>query len=227
MMGAGFKPLYAAGLALLANTSPVAFGALGTPILTLAQVTGLDVQKLSAMAGRQLPFFSLIVPIWLVWVMAGWRGVLGVWPALAVCGGSFAAVQFLVANFIGPELVDVLGGLISLACLVLFLRVWQPAQTWHFADEHHNANAVTEPIYSGRSVFSAWVPWLLLTVFVFVWGLPQVKGVLGTPSKAQKDALSNSDAVVDVQPTFLLVKVPALHNRIARAVPVVSQRKEE
>src|SRR5213076_1840719 len=102
MMGAGFRPLYAAGLALLANTSPVAFGALGSPILALANVTNLDAQLLSAMAGRQLPIFSLLVPAWLVWVMAGWRGVLGVWPALLVCGGSFAAVQFLVANYHGP-----------------------------------------------------------------------------------------------------------------------------
>src|SRR5260221_2154427 len=102
MMGPGFKPLLAAGLALLANTAPVAFGALGTPITTLAQVTGLDELKLSAMAGRQLPFLSLLVPAWLVWVMSGWRGVLGVWPAVLVSGGSFAAVQFAVSNWHGP-----------------------------------------------------------------------------------------------------------------------------
>src|ERR1051325_4366332 len=120
MLGAGFRPLYAAGLALLANTSPVAFGALGTPILTLGQVTGIDALKLSAMAGRQLPIFSLVVPAWLVWAMAGWRGVVGVWPALVVCGGSFALVQFLTANLHGPWLVDVAGGLVSLICLALF-----------------------------------------------------------------------------------------------------------
>src|SRR6516165_3961583 len=135
LMGAGFKPLHAAGLALLANTSPVAFGAWGTPIATLAKVTGLDELRISAMAGRQLPVFSLLVPAWLVWVMAGWRGVLGVWPALVVCGGSFALVQFLTANYHGPWLVDVVGGLVSLVCLALFLRVWQPRQTWHFPDE--------------------------------------------------------------------------------------------
>src|SRR5439155_15660340 len=141
MMGAGFRPLQAAGLALLANTSPVAFGALGTPILALAEVTypgGMPREHwqlmLSQMAGRQLPFFSLLVPAWLVWVMAGWRGVAGVWPALVVCGGSFAAVQFLVANFHGPWLVDVAGGVISLACLALFLRVWRPREVWRFPD---------------------------------------------------------------------------------------------
>src|SRR5207248_7421155 len=98
LLGAGFRPLHAAGLALLANTAPVAFGALGTPITTLATVTGLNELALSQMAGRQLPFFSLLVPAWLVWVMSGWRGLLGVWPVVLVCGGSFAVVQFLVAN---------------------------------------------------------------------------------------------------------------------------------
>src|SRR5260370_11505030 len=135
MMGACCKPLYAAGLALLANTSPVAFGALGTPIVTLAEVTRIDESLLSKMAGRQLPFFSLIVPVWLVWVMAGWRGVAGVWPALVVCGGSFALVQFAVANYHGPWLVDVAGGLVSLVSLALFLRIWQPRDRWQFAHE--------------------------------------------------------------------------------------------
>src|SRR5215475_116207 len=111
LSGAGFRPLDAAVLSLLANTAPVAFGALGTPITTLAKVTGLDELKLSAMAGRQLPFFSLLVPAWLVWAMAGWRGVLGVWPAVLVSGGSFAAVQFLVSNYHGPWLVDVAAGI--------------------------------------------------------------------------------------------------------------------
>src|SRR5262249_26309659 len=119
LLGAGFRPLQAAGLALLANTAPVAFGALGTPISALHTVTGLDELVLSQMAGRQLPFFSLLIPVWLVWVMSGWRGVLGVWPVLLVCGGSFALVQFLVANFHGPTLVDVIGGLVSLICTAL------------------------------------------------------------------------------------------------------------
>jgi lactate permease len=257
MLGAGFKPLYAAGLALLANTSPVAFGALGTPITTLHNVTGLDALKLSAMAGRQLPIFSLIVPVWLVCVMAGWRGALGVWPALVVCGGSFAAVQFLVANFVGPELVDVAGGLISLLCLALFLKLWQPKQTWRFADEPISdpvtttvapglnivagvctATGVTalpgseyrpRPLqpYSTRQIVSAWVPWVLLTMLVLVWGIPPVKTFLGAADKERRKAFSNAQEMVTIRPTSLLIQVPALHKQIARNKPVVNAKEDE
>ena len=206
LMGAGFRPLHAAGLALLANTSPVAFGALGTPILTLAGITNLPAHELSAMAGRQLPFFSLVVPVWLVWVMAGWRGVIGVWPALLVCGGSFAAVQFLVANFVGPELVDVAGGLVSLVSLALFLQVWQPRQTWHFADEPAPTRTSSRA-YSGREIAAAWVPWGLLTILVFVWGQKEVKDALGV--------------------TNVTLEVPGLHQQIARDQPVVVHREVE
>jgi lactate permease len=204
MMGAGFRPLHAAGLALLANTSPVAFGALGTPILTLARVTNLDALDLSKMAGRQLPFFSLVVPAWLVWVMAGWRGMVTVWPALVVCGGSFAVVQFLVANLRGPELVDVAGGLISLVCLALFLRVWQPRRTWQFThDEPPEKTA--GPAYTTRQVIAAWVPWALLTVLVFIWG----------------------DFKEPLKQTDVKLPVPALHKQVARDQPVVARRQAE
>jgi lactate permease len=148
MLGAGFRPLDAAVLSLLANTAPVAFGALGTPIVTLSQVTGLDVQKLSAMAGRQLPFFSLLVPAWLVWAMAGWRGVVGVWPAVLVSGGTFAAVQYLVSNFHGPWLVDVVAGVVSMVSLALLMRVWQPAATWRYG--HDTADLPPSPPPRGR-----------------------------------------------------------------------------
>jgi lactate permease len=230
LLGAGFQPLQAAGLALLANTAPVAFGALGTPILTLANVTGLDVHKLSAMAGRQLPFFSLIVPAWLVWVMAGFRGVVGVWPALLVCGGSFAVVQWAVSNYHGPELVDVIGGLVSLVALAGFLRIWHPRETWHFPHEETEAlspQAKVPPSYTTRQVVSAWVPWLLLTVFVFLWGLPEVKGRLGTPDRNQSRDFALGQARVEVQPTHVLFQVPALHRRIARDQPVVREREVE
>ncbi len=254
LLGAGFKPLHAAGLALLANTSPVAFGALGTPIITLAQVTGLDVLQLSAMAGRQLPFFSLLVPVWLVWAMAGWRGVVGVWPALLVCGGSFALVQFLVSNFHGPWLVDVAGGLVSLISLALFLKVWKPKEVWLFPDEPvpdpsafdtnqptpgatkvGDANEpvtvpsapVTLPTYTTRQVVSAWIPWVLLTLLVFLWGIPQVKTLLGTASKPERDTFAAGKEMVEAQPTRVLVQVPGLHQRIARDQPVVSKREVE
>jgi lactate permease len=228
LLGAGFKPLHAAGLALLANTSPVAFGALGTPIITLAQVTGLSELKLSAMAGRQLPWFSLIVPVWLVWVMAGWRGVVGVWPALVVCGGSFAAVQFAVSNYHGPWLVDVAGGLVSLISLACFLRFWKPKQTWRFADEPVPDSTAPAPApLTTHQVVSAWVPWLLLTIFVFLWGLPQVKMLLGTPNKTERDAFIQSVESVDKKPSRLMIKVPLLHERIARDQPVVRKREVE
>ena len=132
LIGLGFTPLYAAGLSLIANTAPVAFGAIGTPILTLAAVTGSPPHTLGMMAGRQLPFVSLIVPAWLVVTMSGWRGLRGVWPAVLVCGGTFAVVQFAWSNFVGVELVDIAGGLVSIGALALFCRVWRPAQVWEF-----------------------------------------------------------------------------------------------
>jgi lactate permease len=225
MMGAGFRPIQAAGLALLANTAPVAFGALGTPILTLANVTGLDAGQLSAMAGRQLPFFSLIVPVWLVWAMAGWRATLEVWPALLVCGGSFALVQFLVSNLHGPWLVDVAGGVASMACLALFLRVWRPKQTWHFPDEPQRLNS--RPSYTRQQIVSAWVPWALLTVFVFLWGLPQVKDVLGSVGKEDRTALDESNDTALMRPTVISLKTPGLHRQVARVAPVVADKGYE
>jgi lactate permease len=206
LMGAGFHPLHAAGLSLLANTSPVAFGALGTPILTLGEVTGLKPVALSAMIGRQLPLFSLLVPAWLVWVMAGWRGVRGVWPALAVCGGSFSFVQFLVANYHGPWLAGVASGVVSLVCLAGFLRFWQPREVWHFPDEAP-ATVAASPGYSSRQVASAWVPWVLLTAFVLLWGLPPVKHTLDEVGWE--------------------AEVPRLHDAVERTAPVVASPYRE
>ncbi len=216
LMGAGFRPLHAAGLALIANTSPVAFGALGTPILTLAKVTlpaGLTEEewayRISQMAGRQLPFFSLIVPAWLVATMSGLRGLRDVWPALLVCGGTFAVVQFLVSNFLGPALVDVIGGLASLAALAVLLRLWRPATPWRFADEAEPPpSAAAPPPLTPRSVLYAWVPWLLLSVFVFVWGLKPVKDWLNDLSRVK-------------------FAVPWLHEAVSRVPPVVPTAKAE
>ena len=135
LMGLGFTPLYSAGLSLIANTAPVAYGAIGTPILTLGAVTGIDPMLLSAMAGRQLPIVSLIVPAWLVVTMSGWKGLRGVWPAVLVSGGSFAIVQFLWSNYVGPELVDIVGGLVSLGMPGGVLHWWRPAEAWDFPED--------------------------------------------------------------------------------------------
>jgi lactate permease len=206
LVGAGFRPLHAAGLALIANTAPVAFGALGTPIITLAKVTGLSEFKLSAMAGRQLPIFALIVPAWLVWVMAGWRGLRGVWPVTLVCGGTFAICQFLVSNWHGPSLVDVIGGLVSLICTALFVRRWKPKDVWRFPGEETGPAAKAHS-HSRREVVRAWMPWVLLTLFVFVWGQGSVKEFFGRAS--------------------IKIEVPGLHNRITRTAPVVEKEKPE
>jgi lactate permease len=225
MIGTGFSPLHAAGLALIANTSPVAFGALGTPITTLADVTKLDELKLSAMAGRQLPIFSLIVPAWLVWTMSGWRGVRGVWPAILISGGSFAAVQFWVSNQYGPRLVDVAGGLVSLIALAVFLKLWRPARIWSFDNEQSEPTGQeaslsaqlpvtddrrSQPTHTTKQVISAWIPWVLLSVCVFVWGLPPVKKFFDSRPGA----------------TVFAFEVPHLHKQVLRDVPVVQTKGE-
>src|SRR5204863_9374178 len=130
LMQRGFKHLQACRLSLIANTAPVAFGALGTPIIALSKVTGIDELSLSRMVGRQLPFFSLIVPFWVVWAQAGWRGMLGVWPAALTAGVAFAVPQFLVSNFHGPWLVDIVASLSSIGAVVVLLKFWQPKDAW-------------------------------------------------------------------------------------------------
>jgi lactate permease len=184
LIGAGFPPLYAAGLTLIANTAPVAFGALGTPIATLAKVTNLPEAQLSAMAGRQLPLFALIIPAWMVVTMSGWRGLRGVWPAVLVCGGAFAAVQFFVSNYVGPSLADVAGGLTSLAVLAIMLRFWHPRELWEFdgamTDARPQPDSQIEAAHQHQrsDIIRAWVPWILLSLCVFVWGLPKFRAEL-------------------------------------------------
>jgi lactate permease len=213
LIGLGFTPLYAAGLALLANTSPVAFGALGTPVITLAKISGLDEMALSQMAGRQLPFFSLIVPAWLVATMSGWRGVVGCWPAIVVCGGSFAAIQFATANFHGPTLVDVLGGIGSLVSLTVFLRFWQPKEIWRFADEPPHADEAPAPPLTRRAIGYAWFPWAVLSILVFLWGEPHVRTALNGGEAAHPNALAGV--------TKLSWPMPALDGKVYRTAPVV------
>jgi len=213
LIGLGFTPLYAAGLALLANTSPVAFGALGTPIIVLAQVSGLDLMTLSQMAGRQLPLFSLIVPCWLVVTMSGWRGLAGCWPAVLVCGASFAGIQFVMAHFDGPTLVDVVGGLGSLFCLTVFLRFWQPRTIWRFpAEPAHEAPRDSAPLQPA-AVIRAWAPWAVLSMLVFLWGWPGFKTVLNGGTATEPNWLSGRGT--------LSVEVPYLHGLVYRTSPVV------
>src|SRR5437870_13617218 len=146
LIGLGFSPLAASGLSLIANTAPVAYGALGTPIIGLASVTGLDPFMLGAMVGRQLPFFSLIVPFWLIWAFAGRRGMLEIWPAILVCGVSFAIPQFVISNYINPWIVDIGASLVSMGCLIGFLKIWRPKEIWTSpALRTHDDSAATMP----------------------------------------------------------------------------------
>ncbi|HTE69562.1 MAG TPA: L-lactate permease [Actinomycetes bacterium] len=220
LIGLGFRPVPAAGLSLIGNTAPVAFGAIGTPILTLAGVTNLPVDTLSAMVGRQLPFFALIVPFWLVWALAGRKATLEVWPAALTAGASFGLVQFLVSNFIGPELVDILASLVSIGSLLLLVRFWQPRSIWRFEHERDDAPSTATqrpegpgaanrrsptdtPALARQDTRRAWVPWVMLGVSVLLWGLPQVKGLLN-------DIYSAS------------ISVPFLDMEVVRVPPVVA-----
>ena len=190
LIGLGFTPLAASGLSLIANTAPVAYGALGTPIIGLQSVTGLDLRELSAMVGRQLPFFSLIIPFWLIWAFAGLRGMLEIWPAILVAGVFFAVPQFLMSNFHGPWLVDVVAAVISMGSLALFLKVWRPKRIWRFPAEevvadsgtewvttakHKEQSTKNEDSHTTKEIWRAWLPWVILSVVVFTWGLPQTK----------------------------------------------------
>ena len=201
LIGLGFKPLQASGLSLIANTAPVAYGAIGTPLIALQAVTGLDLLQLSAQAGRILPFFSVLVPFWLVWAFAGFAGMLEVWPAVLVAGVFFAIPQFVMSNYHGPWLVDVVAAVISMAALILFLMKWRPKRIWGFEDEGVREARGTHG-HSRAMVARAWVPWLVLSVLVFMWGLPTVK--------AKLDKIS--------APKFPVV---GLHQMVQRVPPVV------
>jgi len=212
LIGLGFKPLPAAGLSLIGNTAPVAFGALGSPIIVLAKVTELPLDSLSMMVGRQLPFFSLLIPFWLIWVMAGWRGMIEVWPACLAAGLSFGLMQFLVSNYHGPWLVDVISAIVSIAALVGLLRFWQPKKTWRFEDEPAAIDEVTPSL---RQACIAWIPWLVLSVMVFAWGLPQAKNQLNAWSKLKPYAQHAVEKGPEIQ-------VPGLHLQVIRDQPIVA-----
>jgi lactate permease len=179
LIGLGFSPLAASGLSLIANTAPVAYGALGTPIQGLATVTGLDPYTLGAMVGRQLPLFSLIVPFWVVWAFAGWKGMKDIWPAILVTGVSFAVPQFVISNYINPWIVDIGASLISMGCLILFLKVWQPRQLWLSPALRGNdesaltmtpAKAMDKTPLTQAQLWSALLPWIIVCIVMLVWG---------------------------------------------------------
>ena len=193
LMQLGFKPLHASGLALIANTAPVAFGSLGLPLTALHQVTGLDVQKLSAMVGRQLPLFSLIVPFWVVMAFVGWRRAWEVWPAALTAGLAFAIPQFAVSNFHGPYLVDTISGACAMGALAVLLRFWRPRTLYRLGLEPDTAQAVerSKDASARPSVLIAWMPWLVLTLLILLWGVPVVKTTLenAVPWKIQMSQL--------------------------------------
>jgi lactate permease len=199
LIGLGFKPLEASGLSLIANTAPVAYGALGTPIIGLQGVTGLDLRELSAQVGRILPFFSVLVPFWLIWAFAGFQGMLEIWPAVLVAGVFFAIPQFVMSNFHGPWLVDVVAAVISMAALIAFLAIWKPKRIWGFEHEGERAARGTHG-YGGSQVAKAWVPWLILSIVVFLWGLPTVKTQLDKLSSPKYPVVGLDKMVQRVPP---------------------------
>ncbi|HEX8031339.1 MAG TPA: L-lactate permease [Vicinamibacterales bacterium] len=184
LIGLGFSPLAASGLSLIANTAPVAYGALGTPIQGLASVTGFDPYVLGAMVGRQLPFFSLLVPFWVIWAFAGWRGMMQVWPAILVTAVSFAVPQFVISNYINPWIVDIGASLISMGALILFLKVWQPKVLWtspalRSNDESAATMAPNKPLdttpLTQRQLWSAMLPWIIVCIVMLIWGTGSFK----------------------------------------------------
>lgn len=208
LAGLGFTPFYAAVLCLLANTAPVAFGSIGIPVVTLAGITNLPLDRLSAGVGRICAPISVFVPAYLMVVMSGFRGLMGVWPAAAVCGIAFAGTQFLVSNFIGPELTDILAALASIIGLVVLLKLWRPREIQTTVANDHDAKqlppaeaAANTPTHSSGEIFGAWMPYLLLVAFVLLWGVPAAKPYLDTF-------------------TFPIAW-PGLHNVVERVAPLV------
>lgn len=222
LVGLGFNPLYAAGICLIANTAPVAFGAIGIPITAVEGPTGIPAMEISQMVGRQLPFLSVFIPLYLIIIMSGFRKALEIWPAILVSGVSFAVVQYLSSNFLGPELPDVLSALVSMAALAVFLRWWTPKTTFRFAGEQESAASIetartnpAAPAYSGGQIFKAWSPFLLLTAMISVWGIPSVKSALTGHYEGSAVFLKWLNAVGE-KLTFS-PGVPFLNNQIVNA----------
>ncbi len=216
LVGLGFKPLYAAGLCLIVNTAPVAFGAMGIPIIVAGQVSGVETMEISQMVGRQLPFMVPIVLFWIMAIMDGWRGVKETWPAVIVGGGSFALAQYLTSNFVGPELPDITASIASLVSLTILLKYWQPKHIFRFANEDdsmsENLAAQKQQKYSLAQIAKAWSPFAILTVMVTIWSV-----------KPFKDLFTKDGALHDL---VISIKVPYLHQMIQKMPPVVAEVKD-
>ncbi|WP_173911311.1 L-lactate permease [Acinetobacter sp. Marseille-Q1618] len=216
LVGLGFKPLYAAGLCLIVNTAPVAFGAMGIPIIVAGQVSGVDTMEISQMVGRQLPFMVIIVLFWIMAIMDGWRGMKETWPAVLVGGGSFALAQYLTSNFVGPELPDITAAIASLVSLTILLKYWQPKHIFRFADQDssidENLAAQRQQKYTIGQIAKAWLPFAILTVMVTIWSVKPFKALF-----AKDGALA--DWVISI-------KVPYLHELVQKMPPVVAEVKD-
>lgn len=216
LVGLGFKPLYAAGLCLIVNTAPVAFGAMGIPIIVAGQVSGVETMEISQMVGRQLPFMVPIVLFWIMAIMDGWRGVKETWPAVIAGGGSFALAQYLTSNFVGPELPDITASIASLVSLTILLKYWQPKHIFRFANEDdsmsENLAEQKQQKYSLAQIAKAWSPFAILTVMVTIWSV-----------KPFKDLFTKDGALHDL---VISIKVPYLHQMIQKMPPVVAEVKD-
>jgi len=204
LVGLGFNPLYAAGICLIANTAPVAFGAIGIPIVVAAKVTDLDMMKISQICGRQLPFLSLIVPLWLSVTMSGFKRSMEILPAIIVAGVCFSVTQFFFANFHGPYLPDIMSAIATILGLGLFLKFWKPKRIWHFPDEAPPSGEKIKSIYPMGQIMRAWLPYGILAVMVLLWGLDPVKKFL--------------DSIV-----FLKIEWPGLHNLVTKVAPIAAK----
>ena len=225
LIGLGFRPLEAAGLALIANTAPVAFGALGIPVITLATVTGLPVDLLSAMAGRILALFCLIVPFWVVWTMCGRRKMMEVWPAILVAGVSFAIPQLLMSNLHGPWIVNVVASVVSMSCLIGFLFIWHPKRVWTFDGEESKTGHHADHGFTRSQITRAWVPWVILSVIVFLWGTQTGKTFMNAPEKTFASMASWKTPPSKItNPQFT---VTPLNNLVLRVPPVVVKPTKE
>jgi lactate permease len=230
LIGLGFKPLQASGLSLIANTAPVAFGGLGIPIIALSKVTGISELVLSAMTGRILAPFCILVPFWLIWAFAGFSGMLEVWPAILVAGVSFVIPQILVSNFMGPWLVNVIAAVVSMVCLTGFLLIWKPKRIWKLEGQEEEeiaeaASGRVQQTYSRSQLTQAWIPWIVLSVFVFVWGTQTGKMWMNSPEKVFTSTASwatKPSAITN--PQFPLA---TLNNLVERVQPVVAKPTKE